>query len=156
MAQFTSTLAPYGVTIVNARPAAGPYDMLVITDDVGTVIGLPATSPSITPVTCNTVASLMTFSFPSVLTTQTDEKTRDFIVNGGIAMFANANGVPLSRTPNDCMCYAAAGCNAVTVACTIGGPGTAIDASTGGVTGCGDTDTTMDENAKFVAAFGSH
>jgi hypothetical protein len=67
-----------------------------------------------------------------------------------IAAIGIAAGIPTSKVKNDCMCLADAACGVATAQCTIGGAATPI----GSPSGCPTTDTSMDEGAKFLAAFG--
>jgi hypothetical protein len=157
--QIETTLAPYGVTVVTTRPATGPYDMVVVTDDTGAKLTPSlASAGSITPTTCNSAASVVSFIFPVAFTGTSPAQVRNLVANQAIAIFANNAGVPISTTTGDCMCYVASSCVAPSenAICTIGGATTAVDQSNSGIEACGDTSPTMDEAAKFLAAFGNH
>lgn len=159
IAQFKSTLAPYGVAIVDARPAAGPYDMLIVTDDNSAALGSAFSGiGSITPTSCNMTRSVISLTFPTIFAGSTDAQFQNIVVNLGIAMFGLSAGIPISKLRGDCMCLAASpDCNSPGgQACTIGTAGTTIDTGNSGAGTCGVTDATMDEGARFLAAFGPH
>lgn len=142
-------LAPYAVTVTNARPAAGPYDEIVLTDSDPSASGFPP-SAALLATTCNMEASVMGFAFPARLDASYRHAT---VVQFAVSMFATFGGVPESAKAGDCMCYQNDVCAPSATLCTIGGAGTPVDQSPAA---CGETATTMDEHAKFLAAFGPH
>ncbi|HET9987914.1 MAG TPA: hypothetical protein VFQ65_05325, partial [Kofleriaceae bacterium] len=144
VSEIAAKVAPFGVEIVTARPAAGPYHIVVITDDSNTAIdasGDPAVlSTTLLENPCNQVPSAISYVFGA--------SNHNEVVEATIDMFANLNGVPESIGPHDCMCRVGLSCVS-DVACTIGGPNTPV-ATLGN---CGVTGT-MDENAMFLKVFG--
>src|SRR5437762_12507124 len=124
MAEVTTTVAPYTVTVVNARPAVGPYDMFVITDTTAAQAQQTAGAGGAAPVTCNQTASVISMQFAPSYSSFTDAQRRDTFAAYAIAVFAMEASVPPSKVDQDCMCYAAAECMTFSSACTIGGAGT--------------------------------
>jgi hypothetical protein len=143
--QLDGILSPYNITVTLTRPAAGPYDMVVLTDDAPTKLGLAQGTVAVVPTSCNTVASELGFVFGT-------GATRDQVVQLTIALFGITGGVPASSKTGDCMCLDST-CGAVTAPCTIGKANTPITTQPSCAVG---GETTMDENAKFVAAYGAH
>ncbi len=146
--QLHAILAPYNIDIVTTRPATGSYQMIVMTDDPASALGLSATINATTRSSCNRRPSPISFTFGYA--GATDQRKRDFAVRNVIAMFADQAAIPISRKPGDCMCFVDVACAALSP-CTIGGPGTPIDSRSG----CPTTETTMDEASLFRDVFGA-
>ncbi len=145
VADLTHVLAPFHFDVVTTRPTSGAYDMVIISSDSASKIGLPTSSVGAVPVTCASQgAPTLGFLFATGLTMHT-------IAAYSLAMAAQQHGIPFSKVANDCMCYADAACT-FSAACTIGGAGTAIDSTD---YPCGPTGT-MNEQALFLAAYGPH
>lgn len=151
LAQLRTILSPYDISVVAARPAAGNYHMVVLTDDNSQLLGLAPDLAASTPSPCNTQPSVISFEFG--YSGFTDQLKRDFAVRNAIAMFADEAAVPISTKHGDCMCFSNDECF-VGSPCTIGGPGTMID-TTGGCSG-GAVGTTMNEGSLFLEVFGPH
>ena len=150
--QIQTTLAAYNVSIVSTRPAAGPYDMVVITDSTSQSFGFGAGQGGASPVTCSTIPSAISLLFGSSYAGFTDVKLRNTFASYAIAQFGIDAHVPMSAKNQDCMCYAGQSCGPLTGPCTIGGPGTPIMQPDL----CGFGSATMDEGAQFLAAWGPH
>jgi hypothetical protein len=143
VAQLDAILGPYGVYLTTTRPASGPYDMIVLTDDGSAKVSAGNNGiSSMTSLTCNATPSVIGFQFGGF--------QRDYVVRDVIAMLGIIGGIPHSNKANDCMCFVDAVCNTVTAPCTIGGASTPI----GSTPGCGTDTGTMDEAARFLATFG--
>jgi hypothetical protein len=143
--QLMTILGRYNINIVTARPAMGPYDMIVFTSDAPAKIGATGTGSALIPATCNMKESVIGFSFG-----RGAEIPRDSLVRNTIAMFGLTGGIPLSSNPNDCMCLGVLACANLPAPCTIGGPGTTVTTGPGS---CGFTGT-FDEAALFLARYG--
>jgi hypothetical protein len=150
VAELQSILAPYNITVTTTRPAAGPYHQIVLTDDPPTKVGFPAGTGGSAPLNCTPARpySAMAFGFANVILA--DQHAR---VATTLAMFALTDGIPMSKKPMDCMCYADQACITPTAACTIGGPNTPVD-TTDDL--CHASPATMDEAGQFLAHFGPH
>ncbi len=156
-ALIAGILAPYNISVVTTRPAAGPYDMIVITDDTAVKLGLNAGIGAITDTGCDMNASDVGFVFPKLLGGAPFTNVLDYDALEAISMFGLQNGIPITTGPSDCMCLADQHCGMdLTQACTIGGAHTPIDKANGGAGTCGVADATMDEASVFLAAFGPH
>ena len=142
--QLDGILSPYHVTVTLTRPAAGPYDMIVLTDDSSAKIGLAAGTAAVVSTTCNTADSVVGFSFGG-----TD---RNLVARDTIAMLGITAAIPTSNKAGDCMCLADSACATLAAPCTIGHAGTAVSATAS----CPASGATMDENALFLASFGAH
>jgi hypothetical protein len=148
--ELRAILAPYDVTIATSRPAGGPYDMIVLTDSASDALGY-AGVPGVYPLGCNGIDSVVGF-LNGPWTAGSVPQHR--IVRDSIAIFGIAAGVPASTSATDCMCALDAACGvALSASCTIGGAGTPVTTL---AANCGVTDATMNEAARFLAAFGAH
>ena len=150
--QVQATLAPYNVSIVSTRPAAGPYDMLVITDSTAQSFGLGAGAGGLLSLSCNTIPSAVAMLFGPSYSSFTDVQLRNTFASYAIAGFAIQAGLPQSKKDQDCMCYTDNSCGTLTGACTIGGANTPVWTPDP----CGFSGSTMDEAAQFLGAWGPH
>ena len=141
--QLDGTLSPYDVTVTLSRPTAGPYDMLVMTDDLPTKAGQQ--NGTAVPDSCNTVASEVALQFG----TETD---LNHLARNAVSLLGITAGIPLSNKLGDCMCLADTDCATLSTPCTIGGAGTLVSTTPG----CPNGQSTDDETALFLAAFGPH
>ena len=152
--QIQVVIAPYNITLVTTRPASGPYEMVVVTDDPATNLNpsdlhYAALSAS----SCGRQTSGIGFVFPTALSDSGTLRT-DLIQMQAIAMMGLANGVPQSAVGGDCMCATddSTCSDSLNSLCSIGGPHTQLSH----FTTCEDFDATMDEAAVFLAVFGPH
>lgn len=144
VADVTAALAPYDIDVVTTRPITGNYVMILFGASP-TQAGFANGTGAIMPVTCTPLSNVIAFVFNPV-TTPHD------VARFAIATMGHLHDVPLSNQADDCMCYAAAECNATaTAACTIGGADTVMDPAEP----C-ETVAPFDEAARFLAAFGAH
>jgi hypothetical protein len=145
VAEVQGVLAPYDVTVTTARPASGPYDMLVA-GGTPQQAGLNPGVGSITSVDCNASDAHVELLF-DVGFTQHAEAAQI------VAMFGATHTIPQSTKPGDCMCYSNQACTPPQAVCTIGAAGTPVDKASWF---CGAAPATMDENATWLAVFGAH
>jgi hypothetical protein len=138
------TLAPYDVSVVTARPSAGPYDMILFGGDPA-LLGLPDGAGATYANGCSDAAeSDVGFVFDEV-------DGVEMASSLALALFGAAHGIPHAALHGDCMCFNPLLCPPFDAFCTIGGAGTPIDAVN---SDCEGADTEMDERARFAAALG--
>ncbi len=147
VAAVTEILAPYNVDVVTARPAAGPYDMIVI-GGTGTDVGEAAGVPAIFAPDCRAAVS----SNVGLVFTQLNGS--ESLAVRIVGEFGSYHGVPLSNVVGDCMCIAESGnCSYPNTRCTIGGAGTtALGSDNCGVA----ANASFDEAALWLAKVGAH
>jgi len=143
---LAAVVAPYDITVTTTRPAAGPYTMVIATDDPSTgVVGTGGVT-FITPQTCTPAdesASEIGIVFGFAGRTGFD------VEHDAIAMFGSLQQIPGTAKPGDCMCW---NCGLFDATCTIGGAATP---TAPGGPNCGGAQT-IDEQAAFLATFGPH
>jgi len=122
-------LDPYGVAVVDVRPDAGPYDMIVLTDSE------PGTTRAVVGTGCNAAESDVAVVY---------DHTPEIAAAQALALFAYLNGVPLSATAGDCLHLGG------TTPCALAAQ-TMVDPAHA----CADPNATMDERTELQAAFGS-
>lgn len=145
VAEVSTILAPYDVTITTTRPATGPYDMMVAGGMSNTVPGLGPGIGSITSSDCNANHQHVMVLFELV----TEQHA---VASQIIAMLGVAQALPQTTKAGDCLCYASQTCTSPTAACTIGGPNTPVFTDQA----CNKNMPTMDENSEWLAVFGPH
>ncbi len=139
-----TTLASYDVTVTTTRPASGTYNMVVLTDDGGSRIGLVDSVYAIAPITCNSVPSVTSFVFTKG-GLEDHHIARAMIENLGLAA-----GIPHVSKADDCM-YGGSNAGPVPDSmCTISGAGTPVADNA-----CGLTATSIDVHQRFLDAFGA-
>jgi hypothetical protein len=137
-----AALAPFDVAVTTSRPGSGGYDLVVLGGS-STQAGLPAGLLGVAPVDCDGAR-------PHHVGLVFDAATGHDAVRQVVGALGLGHAVPASTAAADCMCVADARCTPLAAACTIGGPGTPVDANAG----CGLTE--VDEGGRFLAAFGAH
>ena len=152
VSQIQTTLAAYNVSVVATRPAAAPYDMVVMTDTPAAMFGLPAGLGGLLSPTCNATPSVISLLFGSSYASLTDVQLKNLFANYAIVGFGVAAGIPMSTKDRDCMCYSDDTCHPTVGPCTIGGAATSMVTPDQ----CGSDATVMDEAALFLAAWGPH
>jgi hypothetical protein len=147
-------LAPYNIEVTTTRPHVGNYMLLVYTGS-SSLIGQPDGITSIFPhcLTGGPNEVNVGFSFEQ----NTNDTNPDFTpaYRGSLAavMVGTTFGIPFTTVDGDCMCFVDAGCTSDWMnTCTIGGAGTAVDATDS----CSGAPATIDENGLFLAALGPH
>jgi hypothetical protein len=150
LTEVQTILAPYDITVVGTRPSTGDYDMFVITDSDATGLGFSAGQGGIATVRCGAFARAIAVQFAPPYASEPEAQRLHTFGAYAIATFGVYSGIPQSNVYGDCMCYTGQQCGQINAACQIGGAGTAVFAG-----GC-NSPATMDEKARFLAAFGAH
>lgn len=147
--EVRGVLAPYDIDVTASRPGAGPYAMIVFTDEAGLRFGCDFCL-SLTPSSCNTTDSPIAFVFGGAIPGV--GQSRHAAASQAISMFGMFAGIPATARGGDCMCYSDAVClNALQeTACSIGG----LDTPVATALSCPTTLTTLDEHATFLRTFG--
>jgi len=124
--------------------------MIVVTGDA-TVLGAAAGTSSLSELACD-ATNLTTVSFLFQSASTADSYGPIMKGNLTAAALGLAAQVPPTTSATDCMCLAASACTgSPDQACTMGGPGTAVDAGHA----CPGAPASDDEGALFIEAYGA-
>lgn len=117
VAAIETALAPYSVDIVTVRPAALPYQMVVLGGDPGTLTGGCGNCTAVSDRSCAPLGSVVDLVFDHG-TTMTPVAYANTILDD----IALLNGLVPTTTPGDCACRIDQGCYPVSsdVVCTFG------------------------------------
>lgn len=138
-----SVVAPYNIEVVTERPSSGPYDMIVFGG--------------------NSLDAGFSSSFDATIANACDDSGVDtgFIFEFGffesnryaskaVAEIGLINGLPYVDVNGDCLCWAGPNCTIDNTICTIGGAGTAVDAT---LWACRE-ETEFNEHERWLEVFG--
>ncbi len=144
--QVRQLLGPYDIDIVDTRPATGPYQMIVFGGNPQS-LGYPSPADAVALGDCgDSVPSDIAFLFDHFTT----DETR-LVSSTVVGMIGINAGMPTSNEPGDCMCFNGSTCYMSSQTLCTFGVGVTVNPMSMCLSG---TQSTLDEPAMFMAAFG--